>query len=224
MIEVQQLTKRFSAGKTSVIALNGVDLKVEEGEFLLIKGESGSGKSTLLFTIAGMLRPTFGTVAIRDRDIFSLSEKERTTFRAQEIGFVFQSYYLLPYLNVWENIKLADKLPGIQLKDKEIHKIIAKLGLQNRLYHKPAALSAGEKQRAALARAFVAKPSFILADEPTGNLDEKNAKEVLNHLKGFQKNGGTVLMATHGSMADGNATRTINLQNGVLKQDNNTSV
>ena len=216
MIEVKNITKKFNSAKEKVVALNDIDLVVQKSEFVLIKGESGSGKSTLLFIMGGMLNPTSGKIIVNNKDLFTLSEADRSKYRANEIGFVFQSYHLLPYLNVQENIMLTDKLPKINIAKEDVHQIAKELGIADRLNHKPSQLSAGEKQRVALARALITKPSIILADEPTGNLDEKNTIEVLNYLKSFQKNGGTVIMVTHGNLADSYATRTIKLEKGTL--------
>jgi len=218
MVEAQKISKKFSAGKNEVEALDKIDLKVNRSEFVLIKGESGSGKSTLLFILGGMLKPSSGKVIVNDKDLFSLSEKERTKYRANEIGFVFQSYHLLPFLNVLDNIMLPNKLPEIQFKKEDVYKIAEEFGIKDRLFHKPSQLSAGEKQRVALARALITKPSLILADEPTGNLDEKNTIEVMNYLKSFQNKGGTVIMVTHGNLADKYSTRIVNLHQGKLKK------
>ena len=216
MIEAQNITKVFHSAKEKVVALNTIDLRVQKSEFVLIKGESGSGKSTLLFIMGGMLNPSSGRMMVNNREIFALSKGERAKYRATEIGFVFQSYHLLPYLNVLENIMLPNKLPDSHLKKEDAFLMAKELGISHRLYHKPSQLSAGEKQRVALARALITKPSIILADEPTGNLDEKNTIEVLNYLKSFQQKGGTVVMVTHGNLADTYATRTIKLQKGEL--------
>ncbi len=218
MIEVKNIVKKFNSAKEKVIALDHINLIVKKSEFVLIKGESGSGKSTLLFIMGGMLNPTSGKVIANKKDLFSLSEMERSKYRANEIGFVFQSYHLLPYLNVLENIMLPNQLPEIHIQKEDVYKIADELGIADRLYHKPSQLSAGEKQRVALARALITKPSIILADEPTGNLDEKNTIEVLNYLRSFQKNGGTVVMVTHGNLADTYATRTIQLDKGKLQK------
>jgi ABC-type lipoprotein export system ATPase subunit len=216
MIEVKNIVKNFNSAKEKVVALNHIDLVVKKSEFVLIKGESGSGKSTLLFIMGGMLNPTSGKIIVNKKDMFALSEAERSKYRANEIGFVFQSYHLLPYLNVFENIILPNQLPETHIQKEDVYKITDELGIADRLDHKPSQLSAGEKQRVALARALITKPSIILADEPTGNLDEKNTIEVLNYLKSFQKNGGTVVMVTHGNLADTYATRTIQLEKGTL--------
>ena len=216
MIVVKNIVKNFNSAKEKVVALNHIDLEVKKSEFVLIKGESGSGKSTLLFIMGGMLNPTSGKIIVNKKDLFALSEAERSEYRANEIGFVFQSYHLLPYLNVFENIMLPNQLPEIHIQKEDVYKIADELGIADRLDHKPSQLSAGEKQRVALARALITKPSIILADEPTGSLDEKNTIEVLNYLSSFQKNGGTVVMVTHGNLADTYATRTIQLEKGKL--------
>ncbi|GAA3554895.1 ABC transporter ATP-binding protein [Snuella lapsa] len=216
MLEIQDISKQFNSGKSKVTALNSINLKVETSEFLLIKGESGSGKSTLLFILGGMLQPSSGTVIVKDKDLCKLSEKERGNYRANEIGFVFQSYHLLPYLNVFENIMLPNTLTNAQINEADVFRIVEELRIKDRLYHKPSQLSAGEKQRVALARALIINPSLILADEPTGNLDEKNTIDVMNYLKAYQENGGTVIMVTHGHLADAYATRTIRLDKGQL--------
>lgn len=216
MIEVKSITKQYNSGKSKVTALNNINLKVEKSEFILIKGESGSGKSTLLFVMGGMLNPTSGDIIINKKNIVGLSEKELGKYRANEIGFVFQSYHLLPYLNVLENIMLPNESSGVKIEKEAVINIVEELGIKDRLYHKPSQLSAGEKQRVALARALITEPSLILADEPTGNLDEKNTIEVMNHLKAYQEKGGTVIMVTHGNLADSYATRTIRLDSGKI--------
>ena len=187
MIEAKNIVKKFNSAKEKVIALNHVDLVVKKSEFVLIKGESGSGKSTLLFIIGGMLNPTSGKMIVNKKDLFSLSESERSKYRAGEIGFVFQSYHLLPYLNVLENIMLPNKLPMIHIQKTEVLKIANELGIADRLEHKPSQLSAGEKQRVALARALITNPSIILADEPTGNLDENDRLEIQEPFIGFEQ-------------------------------------
>ncbi|WP_223549104.1 ABC transporter ATP-binding protein [Aestuariivivens sp. NBU2969] len=216
MLEVKNISKQFSSGKNQVLALKNINLKVEASEFVLIKGESGSGKSTLLFIMGGMLRPSSGEVIVNYSDIAKLSEHERNVYRAKHVGFVFQSYHLLPYLNVKENIMVSNSLNTVTITEEAVLKMVEQLGILDRLYHKPAQLSAGERQRVALARALITNPSLILADEPTGNLDEKNTIEVMNYLKAYQEKGGTVIMVTHGHLADNYATRTIRLQKGQL--------
>ena len=216
MIALKSIKKEFITGKNKIMALDQIDLDVQRSEFVLIKGESGSGKSTLLFVLGAMMQPSSGKVIIDRKDIYSMSEKERSFYRAHEIGFVFQSYHLLPYLTVYDNIFLLNKLPGVKVVKDDILEITGQLGIQKRLLHKPSQLSAGEKQRVSLARAMITKPSLILADEPTGNLDEKNTIEVLNYLKKYQQNGGTVVMVTHGNLPDSYATQKIEMAKGNL--------
>ncbi|WP_420322059.1 ABC transporter ATP-binding protein [Flagellimonas sp.] len=216
MINITNINKKYASGKNEVVALDNINLNIDTSEFVLIKGESGSGKSTLLFILGGMLKPSSGEVNINGKSLFELSEKERTNYRANEIGFVFQSYHLLPYLNVLDNILLSNKLNGTQIPKDEVVSITEELGIKERLNHKPSELSSGEKQRTALARAMITEPSIILADEPTGNLDEKNAREVMNFLQAFQRAGGTVIMVTHGNLADEYASRIIYLNKGKI--------
>jgi len=222
MIAIKNINKEYGSKSNKVSALKNLNLKIDTSEFLLIKGESGSGKSTLLFILGAMLNPTSGIVKVDDDELFSMTEMQKATYRATKTGFVFQSYHLLPYLNVVENIMLSNKLPNINIQKEEVIRIATELGIGDRLNHKPSQLSAGEKQRVALARALVTNPSIILADEPTGNLDEKNSLEVLNYLKRFKDDGGTVVMVTHGNLADSFASRIIQLHKGELvKKDKN---
>jgi ABC-type lipoprotein export system ATPase subunit len=214
MIEIKNLTKIYRRGKQNIVALNDISFQSGSNEFIIIKGTSGCGKSTLLFTIGGMLKPSDGVVEVLGEDIYTMTERKRTSFRSGNIGFVFQSYHLVPYLNVMENILLADRLPGINISEDEALEIANNLNLNERITHKPYELSVGEKQRVALTRALVTNPKIILADEPTGNLDPQNAKEVLEYLSAFHRNGGLVIMVTHGNEADKYATRQIEMKNG----------
>lgn len=215
MIKTDQLTKIFKSGKKKVTAIENINLKISKREFVLIKGPSGCGKSTLLFSIGGLLRPSLGTVNINGIDIYSMPGKKLTEFRSRKIGFVFQSYYLLPYLSVIDNILITNKLKGFNISRDEAKAITALLNINHRLNHKPSELSVGEKQRVALARTLIMKPEIILADEPTGNLDPENAVEVLKSLKQFKEQGGTVLFATHGNEADTYATYVLNMGNEI---------
>ena len=216
MIKTEQLTKIFRAGSKDVIALNEIDITIESGEFVLIKGHSGCGKSTLLFSLGGMLYPSSGKVVIDNVSVYDKSEKERAEFRANHIGFVFQSYHLLPYLTVLENILISQRFNKKSVTVERAVEIAESLNIAHRLNHKPSELSVGEKQRTALARVFITNPEVIFADEPTGNLDPANAKEVIAHLKKYNQNGGTVIMVTHGNEADEVAGRIINMKNGRL--------
>ncbi len=218
MIRTEGLTKVFRRGKHSVTALAGVGLEIGEGEFVLIKGPSGSGKSTLLFLLGGLLLPTAGKVWISGHDLFQMNDRERSRFRGEHIGFVFQSYHLLPYLSVKENILLANKAVARKDGREELRILLQRLGLEEREDHLPGALSAGEKQRVALARALLRHPKLILADEPTGNLDPAHAGVVIRLLHTYQQEGGTVVMVSHDDHADRVAERTILMEKGRIVQ------
>lgn len=216
MIRTENLTKIFRKGRREVIALNSLDLTVEGGSFVVVKGHSGSGKSTLLFTLGGMLVPSSGEVFLEEKSLYAMTDRQRTTCRAERIGFVFQSYYLLPYLTVRENILVAARLHSDRLSGKEAEDLAASLGLAERLHHRPAELSAGEKQRVALARALISRPALILADEPTGNLDPENAHIVIDRLCRFHHDGGTVIMVSHDNEADEVAGRILYMEKGSI--------
>ncbi len=216
MLILQNLTKTYRTRAGEVKALDGVSLQIDKGEFVAVCGPSGSGKTTLLMMVAAMLRPSGGTVRFDDCDVYEMTGPARARFRAETIGFVFQMFHLVPYLNVLENVLLAAAV--VRRRDGKAHagELLQRLGLRHRLGHRPSELSAGEKQRTAIARALLNQPKLILADEPTGNLDPENAHCVLQHLQDFQKAGGTVIVATHGPAAQKFATRTINLREGRL--------
>lgn len=220
MIELVQISKIFRSTKGDVIALNEVDLQIPKNKFVLIKGPSGCGKSTLLFTIGGMLKPSSGKIEVLGKAPYHLSEKERTLFLSTQLGFVFQSYHLVPYLNALENILLSKKAGNKTVNSKQAKMLAKELNIDDRLKHYPAELSIGEKQRVALLRALIIEPELILADEPTGNLDPENTKEVLNHLEKFHKNGGSVLMVSHGNEADELADITITMEKGKITKIN----
>lgn len=214
MIEVKGLTKIFNSGGKRVSALENVDLKIQKGDFALIKGPSGCGKSTLLFTLGGLLNPSSGAVRISDVDFYALTETKRLQFRSQAIGFVFQSYYLIPYLTIMENIMILNKVQGLNVTKEEVIQLAEQLNFDHRLKHKPSEMSIGEKQRVSLVRALAIKPDIILADEPTGNLDPENAEIVLKYLEFFHRKGGTVVMVSHGSDADNYASKNIFMDKG----------
>lgn len=216
MINIQQITKIYHSKKGDVIALNEVDLHIPENKFVLIKGPSGCGKSTLLFTMGGMLKPSSGKIEVLGKAPYLLSEKERTLFLSTQLGFVFQSYHLVPYLNALENILLSKKAGNKTVNTRQAKKLAEELNINDRLKHYPAELSIGEKQRVALARALIIQPQLILADEPTGNLDPENTREVLNHLDEFHKNGGSAIMVSHGNEADDLADITISMKKGKI--------
>jgi ABC-type lipoprotein export system ATPase subunit len=216
MLVLQDLAKTYRTRAGDVKALDGVSLPIDKGEFVAVCGPSGSGKTTLLMMIAAMLRPSRGMVRFDDRDIYQMTGPARARFRAQNIGFVFQMFHLVPYLNVLENVLVAGAVNHRRDGKARAEALLRQLGLGHRIGHRPAELSAGEKQRAAIARALLNQPQLILADEPTGNLDAENARCVLQHLQDFQKKGGTVIVATHGPAAQEFATRTIELREGRL--------
>lgn len=214
MLEVHQLVRTFRGARGPVEALAEIDLRVEPGEFVVVRGPSGSGKSTLLLTLGGMLRPSSGRVSHGGRDLYAMSAGERARWRAREVGFVFQLFHLVPYLNVLDNI-LAGMPGSVDAATREqAAGWLETVGLTHRREHLPGTLSAGERQRVALARALARRPSLILADEPTGNLDPDNAARVFGELARFQKGGGTVVVVTHGSDAAPFATRTLQMAAG----------
>ncbi len=220
MIRTENLTKIFRRKGQEVIALHNVHMSVEAGSFVVIKGPSGSGKSTLLFILGGMLTPSSGEVFLDDASLYAVSDKERTRYRRDHMGYVFQSYYLLPYLSVLDNILVNRRARLVADAEKEARALAASLGMEERLSHKPAELSAGEKQRVALARALLGRPRIILADEPTGNLDPENARIVIDRLGRFRDEGGTVIMVSHDDHADRVASRLVTLEKGELKNEN----
>jgi len=217
MVHLQNVSKIFRTSRGLVKALDEVNFHVEPGEFVVVRGPSGCGKSTLLLTIGAMQRPTKGAVQVAGAEIYAYSAPKRAEFRAQNIGFVFQMFHLVPYLNILENILLAAHRRNNQCRT-DARTLIDRLSLTERLYHKPADLSAGERQRTAIARALITRPRIILADEPTGNLDPDNAAEVMRHLAEFHHAGGTVIVVTHGSVADQHADRIIHLRQGQISQ------
>lgn len=198
ILQAKDLKKVYGAGNRAVQALDGIDLTVEKGEFVAIVGTSGSGKSTLLHMLGGLDRPTSGTVTVDGQDIFALKDEALTIFRRRKIGFVFQSYNLVPVLNVYENIILPIELDGGKVNTDFVQQIVQTLGLTERLDALPNQLSGGQQQRVAIARALAAAPAIILADEPTGNLDSKTSQDVLSLLKvSSQKFAQTIVMITH---------------------------
>ena len=215
VLKTENLVKIYGSGETRVNALAGVDFEVGAGEFVSIVGTSGSGKTTLLHMLGGLDRPSSGKVYVEGKDIFSLKEDELTVFRRRKIGFIFQSYNLVPVLNVYENIVLPVELDG-ETEDREyITRVISMLGLGNKLLNLPSQLSGGQQQRVAIARALAAKPAIILADEPTGNLDSGTSQYVLSLLKVTgEKFGQTIVMITHNEEIAQLADRIIRIEDG----------
>ena len=215
ILETKDLRKIYGAGNTAVRALDGVNLSVENGEFVTIVGTSGSGKSTLLHMLGGLDRPSSGSVTVDGKNIFELKDEALTIFRRRKIGFVFQSYNLVPVLNVYENIVLPIQLDGRRADENFIQQIVKTLGLDGRLDALPNQLSGGQQQRVAIARALAAAPAIILADEPTGNLDSKTSQDVLSLLKvTSQKFAQTIVMITHNEEVAQMADRIIRIEDG----------
>ena len=215
ILQTEGLKKYYGAGNTLVKALDGVDLAVEQGEFVAIVGTSGSGKSTLLHMLGGLDRPTSGKVTVDGRDIFALKDEELTIFRRRKIGFVFQSYNLVPVLSVWENIVLPIQLDGRTVDEAFVREVVATLGLEKKLQNLPSHLSGGQQQRVAIARALATKPAILLADEPTGNLDSKTSQDVLGLMKvTSQKFGQTMVMITHNEEIAQLADRIVRIEDG----------
>ncbi len=215
ILQTKDLKKYYGSGDTQVKALDGVDLGIEQGEFVAIVGTSGSGKSTLLHMLGGLDRPTSGAVTVDGKDIFSLKDEALTIFRRRKIGFVFQSYNLVPVLSVWENIVLPVELDGRKADQGYVEEVIATLGLDKKLRNLPNQLSGGQQQRVAIARALATKPAILLADEPTGNLDSKTSQDVLSLMKVTgQKFGQTMVMITHNEEIAQMADRIVRIEDG----------
>ena len=221
MLKVENLKRYYKTNDVEVRALDGVSFDVEKGEFISIIGASGSGKSTLLHLLGGLDYPTSGKVLIDGTDIYALKDDERTIFRRRNIGFVFQAYNLLPMLNVYENIIIPFGLDGDKVDKKYVDSVIDILEISNQKYKMPNELSGGQQQRVAIARALVTKPSLILADEPTGNLDSKSSSQVVYLLKKINKElGNTILMITHDDAVAQAAEKTLRIEDGKLVEKN----
>ena len=217
ILKTTNLKKYYGQGDTQVKALDGVDFVVGEGEFVAIVGTSGSGKSTLLHMIGGLDRPTSGKVEVAGKDIFTLKDDELTIFRRRKIGFIFQSYNLVPVLNVYENIVLPITLDGNKIDRGHIDNIIETLGLPSKAGSLPGQLSGGQQQRVAIARALASKPAIILADEPTGNLDSSTSLDVMGLLKvTSDKFKQTMVMITHNEEIAQMADRIIRIEDGKI--------
>ena len=220
ILETKDLKKYYGKGDTQVKALDGVDLSIEEGEFAAVVGTSGSGKSTLLHMLGGLDYATSGMVTVAGKKIFDLNENDLTIFRRRQIGFIFQSYNLVPILSVYENIVLPMELDGRRVDKNFLNRIVQILGLEQKLDNLPGQLSGGQQQRVAIARALVTKPAIVLADEPTGNLDSKTTQEVLGLLKltGEQFHQ-TIVMITHNEALAQLSDRIIHIEDGRIVND-----
>ena len=217
LLEVNHLSKTYGSGDTAVHALKSASFTLQKGEFVAVVGESGSGKSTLLNLIGGLDTPTSGSVIIDGNDIFSLNDKELTVFRRRNIGFIFQSFHLIPELNIEQNIMFPVLLDSRRPDEKYLDELLHVLGLEERRSHLPSQLSGGQQQRVAIGRALFPRPALILADEPTGNLDSENSREVIRLLKETsQKYSQTILMITHNRAIAQSAERVLRVSDGVL--------
>ena len=215
VLELNQVAKAHDSGNGQrVQALDGGSLSVEAGDFVAVRGPSGSGKTTLLLIAGGLLAPDQGVVSIGGRDLGSMSAEGRARFRAENVGFVFQQFHLIPYLSVLHNVMTPAVAANIADAPERAEKLIAQFGLRSRAHHPTARLSTGERQRTALARALLNRPKLLLADEPTGNLDADNAGGVMAGLSDFAKNGGAVLLVTHDDNAAARADRVVLLKDG----------
>ncbi|MCI9226848.1 MAG: ABC transporter ATP-binding protein [Dorea sp.] len=215
VLQTDDLKKYYGTGENQVKALDGIDLAVDQGEFLAVVGTSGSGKSTLLHMLGGLDRPTSGKVYVDGKDISGLKDDTLCIFRRRKIGFVFQSYNLVPVLNVYENIVFPVELDGNEVDRDYVERVIGVLGLKDKLDSLPSQLSGGQQQRVAIARALASKPAILLADEPTGNLDSKTSQDVLGLLKVTgEKFGQTIVMITHNEEIAQLADRIVRIEDG----------
>ena len=221
MIKVSNLSKIFRTEEIETTALNGVSFEIKDGEFVAIMGPSGCGKSTLLNILGLLDNPTEGSYLFGDIEVANLKEKDRTKFRKGNIGFIFQSFNLIDELNVYENIELPLRYLNVSAAERKekVVSIMKRMNINHRANHFPQQLSGGQQQRVAIARACVANPKLILADEPTGNLDSKNGKEVMELLQELNKEGATIVMVTHSQRDASMAQRTIDLFDGRIVSD-----
>jgi len=217
IIRTENLQKVYRIGKVEVLALRGVNLRVEEGELVGLVGPSGCGKSTLLHVIGGLARATRGRVLVDGNDLATMGDAERTKLRRHKIGFVFQRFNLLPTLDAFGNIAIAQHIHGNGFDPHRFEKVTEMLGLTQRLHHRPAEMSGGEQQRVAIARAIINEPKIVLADEPTGNLDTKNSEAVLSMLCQLNRElGQTIVMITHNPEAAAYCQRVVHMRDGVI--------
>ncbi|QGY46971.1 ATP-binding cassette domain-containing protein [Maribellus comscasis] len=214
MLEINHISKKYVKGKETYTALDNVSLKIESGDFIAVVGPSGSGKSTLLHTVGGLIRPDSGQVLFRGKSVYKMDSHEVNKYRRKNVGFVFQQFHLIPYLTVYENIKLTE----IELENENgsIEATLEKCALLPLKNKYPSELSVGEKQRTAFVRAIISNPEILLADEPTGNLDPGNSQILMSLIKEFRENGGTVLLVSHEAETTNYANRIVTLRAGKL--------
>ncbi len=216
MIELAGVSKVYRTNHGDVRAVDDVTLTINAGEYVALKGHSGSGKSTLLALLGGLALPSAGSVTVAGYDVGRLSSSERARFREENVGFVFQMFHLLPYLNVLDNVLVATPASARTASRDYAKELLERFGMASRITHRPNQLSVGERQRVAMARALLNRPKLLLADEPTGNLDEKSAEALLDFLGGFHQEGGTIVLATHDDRAAERVERIIELSSGKL--------
>jgi len=220
VVKVTDLCKSYGKGNTKVEALKNINLTINQGEFVAVVGASGSGKSTLLHLLGGVDRPTSGKVIVDGVDIYNLSENDMAIFRRRKVGFIFQFYNLVPVMTVEENMLLPLLLDNKKVDKKEFDELVGILGLEERKHHLPNELSGGQQQRASIGRALAYKPSIVLADEPTGNLDSKNSKEIIDLLKiSVKKYNQTLILITHDLNIASQADRIITIEDGRIVRD-----
>lgn len=226
MFHLQEITKIYRKRQHAVTAFRAEELEIKTGEYVAVIGPSGSGKTTLLSMLGGMLSPDTGTVRFDDQSLYDLSVTERTRLRRDKIGFVFQTFNLIPYLTAIENVQVPMYLGGVEIPEqrRRAQALLEQLGLGNRLDHKPGELSTGQQQRVALARTLANNPRLILADEPTGNLDPESREAILSLFDGFIRDGRTIVMVTHDPAAAARASRRLRLNDGTLVPSDETSV
>lgn len=220
LIELIDVYKYYVMGLTTIKALNGINLKIDKGEFISIVGPSGSGKTTLLNIIGLLDRPTKGKVILENKDVSSLNDNELSSLRAEKIGFIFQTFNLIPNLTAKENVELASAFSNkVRDSEKKVLELLKIVGLEDRANHRPSQLSGGEQQRVAIARALMNDPIILLADEPTGNLDSKTSLEILEIFKMLNKRGVTILLVTHNMMLAEEANRILYIKDGKIENE-----
>ena len=219
LLRVEHLSKIYGAGENQVKALDDVSLSVEKGEFVAIVGASGSGKSTLLHLLGGVDRPTSGKVYINGTDIFAMNDDELAIFRRRQVGIIYQFYNLIPILNVEENMAIPMELDGRKVEKAQMDDMLLRLGLTERRTHLPNELSGGQQQRTSIGRALITRPSIVLADEPTGNLDSHSGKEVMKILHELNDEGRTIILITHDNEIAEEGTRVVRISDGKIIED-----